>query len=382
MRRSTDAILTTHVGSLSRPQALQDMLMARRQGKPVEGKVLDAAIQQAVSESVQHQIASGISVVNDGEQGKPSYTSYIRDRLEGFSPPEPVPPREGKEVEQFPEFFARPSFSQARETTASYCIGPVAWRDFSAVEQDIEHLKQAIAGANVKDAFLTAASPGVIATSTPNRYYTNEEDYLFSLAAIMKREYQAIIEAGFVLQLDCPDLAMSRDRSYWHLSMEEFLRIVALHVEALNYALDGLPTEQVRLHVCWGRPERPRNTDIPLRAIIDYLIHARPAGIVFTAANARHEHEWKVWKEIKLPEEKVLIPGVIDSTTNIIEHPELVADRIVRFAGIVGRERVIAGVDCGFGTIPTGGDVDPRVVWAKLEALSEGARLASEQLWN
>jgi 5-methyltetrahydropteroyltriglutamate--homocysteine methyltransferase len=381
MKRSTDAILTTHVGSLPRPQPLQDLLQARRSGSAGDRDAFDSAVGSAVADIVRRQIAAGITVVNDGEQGKPSYTGYIRDRLDGFSPPEPVPVRVGREPEQFPEFFARPTFSLARETTVSMCAAPLAWRDFSAVEKDIGNLTRAAAIPEVQDVFMTAASPGVIATSSPNRYYPSEEAYLYAAADVMKREYAAIVEAGLTLQLDCPDLAMSRDRTFAHLSDAEFLAVVALHVEALNYAVADLDPQRMRIHVCWGRPERPHNTDVPLSEIVQLLMRARPAGISFTAANGRHEHEWKVWQDVSLPAEKVLIPGVIDSTSNIVEHPEAVADRIVRFAGIVGRENVIAGVDCGFGTIPTGGDVDPRVMWAKLEALGEGARLASRRLW-
>jgi len=382
MKRSTDRILTTHVGSLPRPHDLQELLQARRAGRHVDRDALESAISDAVVDAVRRQVAAGITVVNDGEQGKPSYTSYIRDRLDGFAPPEPAPVRVGREAEQFPEFFARSTFSLARETTISWCTGPLAWKDFSAVESDIERLKQAAAVPGVEDVFMTAASPGVIATSTPNRYYPSDEAYLYAVADVMKREYSAIVGAGLTLQLDCPDLAMSRDRTYAHLSSQEFLKLAAMHVEALNYAVAGLEPAQMRMHVCWGRPERPHNTDVALSEIVSLLVGARPAGISFTAANARHEHEWKVWKDVALPEEKILIPGVIDSTTNIIEHPECVADRLLRFAGIVGRETVIAGVDCGFGTIPTGGDVDPKVMWAKLEALGEGARLASAQLWS
>ena len=382
MKRSNDRILTTHVGSLPRPRALDELVRARQAGRPYDRDLLESAVNDAVNGIVQQQLAAGITVVNDGEQGKPSYTSYIRDRLSGFAPAETAPPRVGAEVEQFPEFFARPTYSLARETTGSWCTGPLAWKNFDAVEKDIETLRQAAAAPGVEDVFMTAASPGVIATSTPNRYYPNDEVYLYAIADVMKREYAAIVGAGLVLQLDCPDLAMSRDRSYSHLSMEEFLAVAAAHVEAMNYALDGLDPQQIRLHVCWGRPERPHNTDVPLRTIVDLLLSARPSGIAFTAANARHEHEWKVWQDVDLPDEKVLIPGVIDSTTNIIEHPECIADRIMRFARVAGRENVIAGVDCGFGTIPAGGDVDPKVMWAKLEALGEGSRLATTQLWT
>ena len=382
MKRSTEKILTTHVGSLAHPPHLHEMLRARDLGRPFDAEALDAAARRAVLDVVKHQIEAGITVVNDGEQGKLGYTAYIRYRLNGFERDETITsPRQGLEARQFPEFFAgRPPGGTGSEGLAA-CTGPLGWKDFSEVEKDIANLKAAVTDARPEDVFMTSASPGVISTSSPNRYYPSEEAYLYALADVMKREYKAIVEAGFTLQLDCPELAMDRDRRFSDLSLSEFRKIAALHVEVLNYALAGLPPEHLRMHMCWGRPERPHNTDVPLRNIADLLLPARPSGLCITGANGRHEHEWKVWKEIKLPDGKVLIPGVIDNTTNIIEHPETVADRIVRYASVVGRENVIAGVDCGFGTSPTGADVNPKVAWAKLQSLAEGAALATRELW-
>src|SRR5262245_472032 len=383
MKRSTDKILTTHVGSLAHPPHLHEMLRARDLGEPFDAETLDAAVQRAVVDTVKHQIDVGIAVVNDGEQGKLGYTDYVRYRLNGFERDETLTsPRGGLEARQFPEFFAgRPPGGTGSEGLAA-CTGPLSWKDFSEVESDIANLKAAVADAHPEDVFMTSASPGVISSFSPNRYYPSEEAYLYAIADVMKREYQAIVEAGFTIQIDCPELAMDRDRRFSALSLNEFRKIIALHVEVLNYALAGLPPEQLRMHMCWGRPERPHNTDVPLRDIVDLLVKARPSGLCVTGANGRHEHEWKVWKEIKLPDGKVLIPGVIDNTTNIIEHPETVAERIVRYASVVGRENVIAGVDCGFGTSPKGADVNPKVAWAKLASLAEGAALATRELWG
>jgi 5-methyltetrahydropteroyltriglutamate--homocysteine methyltransferase len=261
------------------------------------------------------------------------------------------------------------------------CTGPIAWRDREAIQSDIDRLKTASDGRGATEVFMTAASPGVIAHFLPNEYYPDDESYLYALADVMKEEYQAIVRAGFVLQVDCPDLAMTRVYRFAHLTVPEFKAVVAMHVEVLNHALAGLPPERLRLHLCWGNYEGPHHHDVPLREIVDLVLEARPAGISFEGANPRHAHEWKVWREVELPEDKVIIPGVLDTTTNFIEHPELVAQRLVRYAEAVGRERVIAGTDCGFGTSAWGRKVDARVAWAKLQALVDGARLASAALW-
>jgi 5-methyltetrahydropteroyltriglutamate--homocysteine methyltransferase len=262
------------------------------------------------------------------------------------------------------------------------CNGPIEWRDFAAVRREIDTLKAATKGAGAQEVFMSAASPGVVSIFMANEYYESREKYLEAIAHVMKDEYEAIHEAGFVLQLDCPDLAMSRHNRFPDMSLDEFRKIVALHVEVLNEATRRIPPDRMRLHLCWGNYEGPHHLDVPLRDIIDLVLRARPAGISFEGANPRHEHEWKIWKEVPLPPGKVLIPGVIDSTTNFIEHPEVVSDRIVRYANVVGRENVIAGTDCGFGTFADNDGIDPRIAWAKLAALGEGARRATDELWS
>ena len=376
MKRSTERILTTHTGSLARPPELLQMLLAREEGQPVDPGVFDATVRRAVTEKVRRQVEVGLAVVNDGEQSKISFATYIRERLHGFGgadEPRPV----SLEAREFPAYAARRATPYRRPA----CNAPVAWKDFAAVEKDIAHLKAATAGLPVEEVFMTAVSPGTIVNFFPNRYYPTREAYLQAVSEVMRREYEAIVQAGFLLQLDCPDLAL---RSTWFpdLSIPEFRTVVAQNVEALNAAISNIPTEHVRMHVCWGAGEAPRNHDVPLRDIVDVLLTARPAALSIMGANGRHEHEWKVWQEVPLPAGKVLIPGVIDSTTNIIEHPEVVADRIVRYATVLGRENVIAGVDCGFGTNARTEQVDPEIAWAKLRALVEGAEMATRALWG
>ena len=376
MKRSTERILTTHTGSLARPPELLQMLLAREEGQPVDPGVFDATVRRAVTEKVRRQVEVGLAVVNDGEQSKISFATYIRERLHGFGgadEPRPV----SLEAREFPAYAARRATPYRRPA----CNAPVAWKDFAAVEKDIAHLKAATAGLPVEEVFMTAVSPGTIVNFFPNRYYPTREAYLQAVSEVMRREYEAIVQAGFLLQLDCPDLAL---RSTWFpdLSIPEFRTVVAQNVEALNAAISNIPTEHVRMHVCWGAGEAPRNHDVPLRDIVDVLLTARPAALSIMGANGRHEHEWKVWQDVPLPPGKGLIPGVIDSTTNIIEHPEVVADRIVRYATVLGRENVIAGVDCGFGTNARTEQVDPEIAWAKLRALVEGAEMATRALWG
>jgi len=376
MKRSTTRILTTHTGSLARPPELLQMLLAREEGQPVDPGVFDATVRGSVMDKVKRQIEVGLAVVNDGEQSKISFATYIRERLHGFGgadEPRPV----GLEAREFPAYAAR----RANPYRRPACNAPVAWQNFSAVEKDIEHLKAATAGLPVEEVFMTAVSPGTIVNFFPNRYYPTRETYLEAVSEVMKREYEAIVQAGFLLQLDCPDLAL---RSTWFpdLSIPEFRTVVAQNVEALNAATRDILAEHVRMHVCWGAGEGPRNHDVPLRDIVDVLLTARPGALSIMGANGRHEHEWKVWQDVPLPAGKVLIPGVIDSTTNIIEHPEVVADRIIRYANVLGRENVIAGVDCGFGTNARTDQVDSEVAWAKLRALVEGAELATKALWG
>jgi len=376
MKRSIERIVTTHTGSLARPSELLQMLLARDEGQAVDPEVFDATVRQAVTQTVQRQVEIGLAVINDGEQSKISFATYIRERLHGFGgadEPRPI----SLEAREFPEYAARRATPYRRPA----CNAPVAWKDFAAVEKDIANLQAATTGLQVEEAFLTAVSPGTIVNFFPNRYYPTRDAYLEAVAEVMQREYEAIVQAGFLLQLDCPDLAL---RSTWFpdLSIPEFRTIVAHNVAALNHATRDIPAERMRMHVCWGAGETPRNHDVPLRDIVDELLKARPAGLSLMGANGRHEHEWKVWQEVRLPDGKILIPGVIDSTTNIIEHPEVVAERLVRYASVLGRENVIAGVDCGFGTNAQTDQVDPKIAWAKLRALVEGAELATRELWG
>jgi 5-methyltetrahydropteroyltriglutamate--homocysteine methyltransferase len=325
-------------------------------------------------------VEAGIDVVSDGEAGKPSYATYIKDRVAGFGGEHRMPVRPQGEARDFPEYAARRAATQA-VLMRPYCDGPIAWRDFDAVRRDIDNFSAAVLAANPVEGFMTAASPGVISFFITNEYYPSADEYKEAIARVMRDEYEAITNAGFVLQLDCPDLAMSRQTEFVDIDIEGFRRVVQRHIEIVNEATKNIPPEQMRLHLCWGNYEGPHHLDVPLRDIIDIVLTSRAAAISFEGANPRHEHEWAIWKDIKLPDDKIIIPGVIDSTTNFIEHPELVAQRIVRYAELVGRERVIAGSDCGFGTSAQSTTVDRRIAWAKLKALADGAAIASKQLW-
>jgi 5-methyltetrahydropteroyltriglutamate--homocysteine methyltransferase len=379
MKRSTERILTTHTGSLPRPADLVEMLRRREAGEPGDRAAFDGAVRAAVAATVRQQVQAGLDVINDGEQGKPGYATYIKDRVTGFGGQSRVTTvwAEGRD---FPEYVERRAGNTRSSFPRPYCDGPIAWKDFAAVQRDVETLRGALQGAGAAEGFMTAASPGVVSIFLANEHYPGREAYLAAIARVMKDEYEAIHAAGLVLQLDCPDLAMARHNRFPDLSLAEFRKIVALHVEVLNEATKAIPPERMRLHLCWGNYEGPHHLDVPLRDIIDLVLRARPAGISFEGANPRHEHEWKIWQDVTLPPGKVLIPGVIDSTTNFIEHPELVAERIVRYARVVGRENVIAGTDCGFGTFADNDAVDARIAWAKLRALADGARLATEEL--
>lgn len=383
MRRSRDRILTTHTGSLPRPVDLDQMIADRKSGTEADQDGFDKRVEEAVADIVVSQLAAGVSVISDGEMGKSDYATYVMDRLSGFGGT--GRPLTLIEMIEYPEVFE----PIARDTTARRvmnpraCDGPVSLRDPDAVHRDITNLKNAVRDAEPADVFMSAASPGVIATFLSNDYYPSQEEYIFALADAMKPEYDAIAAAGIVLQVDCPDLAMTRAMlGNDTLTEEEFRKQSRMHVDALNHAVRDIPPEQMRMHLCWGNGEWPHVTDIPLAAIIDVVLEARPTGLVFEAANPRHEHEWKIWKDVRLPDGKVLIPGVIDSTTNIVEHPELVAQRIIRFAEIVGRENVIAGTDCGFGPFAGFYSVKPRVTWLKLAAMADGAEIASNYLWK
>jgi 5-methyltetrahydropteroyltriglutamate--homocysteine methyltransferase len=379
MKRSTSRILTTHTGSLPRSRELQELLRLREERRPLDQAAFAEGVRTAVADVVQQQIAIGLDVINDGEQERSQYATYVKKRLTGFEGERVIRARPRLGDNDFPEFVATHQSSSSIPQPA--CTGPITWKDQEAVQRDIANLKAAIGTRQVEEVFMTAASPGVIATFLPNEYYPSEEAYLYALAEAMKHEYQAIVQAGFVLQIDCPDLAMTRVNQFAHLTVDEFKDVVALHVDVLNSALAGLPPERMRLHLCWGNYEGPHHHDVPLKEIVHLVLKARPEGISFEGANPRHAHEWKVWKEVRLPDDKVIIPGVLDSTTNFVEHPELVAERIVRYADVVGRERVIASTDCGFGTSAWGRKVDGKIAWAKLQSLVEGARLASRELW-
>jgi 5-methyltetrahydropteroyltriglutamate--homocysteine methyltransferase len=376
VKRSTERILTTHTGSLPRPPELLEALQQRDHGEG-NGAALAGDIRGAVRDIVHRQAEAGVTVVNDGEASKIGYSTYVKERLDGFG-------GEGGlggvplDLAEFPDYMARVLGGLDFEMPA--CVGPVSYRDLDAVRTDIANLQAAVAGAHVEDAFMTAASPGVISVFLQNRYYPSHEEYIGALADVMKAEYDEIHRAGLVLQLDCPDLAMTRHMQAGE-TLEEFRRRAKLHVEAINHATRDIPPQDMRMHLCWGNYEGPHHHDVPLRDIIDIVLEARPAAVSFEAANPRHEHEWTVFEDVKLPDGKILLPGVLDSTTNYIEHPELVAQRIVRYAELVGRESVIAGSDCGFATFASLLAIDPAITWAKLQAMAEGAQLASTRLW-
>jgi 5-methyltetrahydropteroyltriglutamate--homocysteine methyltransferase len=375
MTADTGRIRTTHTGSLPRPRDLVTMLQEREAGAQPAG--FDARVRAAVLEAVKRQAATGLSIVNDGEQGRADYTVYVKDRLTGFDGESTSLPN--LDAEEFPEWT-----EMARQLAPPFqrrpaCTGPIEWKDWPAVERDIQNLRDATAG-TAGEVFMTSPSPGQIGRFLQNRHYPSDEAYLYRLAEIMRREYRAIVQAGFLLQIDCPDLALGRSTQFANLTLAEFRRVAEMHVEVLNHAVADLPAERMRMHICWASTGGPHHRDVPLADIVDIVVKGRPAGLMFPGANPRHGHEWKVWKGVRLPPDKVLIPGVIDSTTNFIEHPELVAERIERYAAIVGRERVIAGCDCGFGTFAGRVQVDTNIVWRKLASLVEGAALASTAL--
>jgi 5-methyltetrahydropteroyltriglutamate--homocysteine methyltransferase len=376
-----DRFLTTHTGSLPRPDDLIRAMFAKEEGVPVDHAALAARINEAVTEVVKKQAESGVDLVNDGEMSKPSYATYIKDRLTGFDGTSNT--FVYQDLAEFPNLakrvFGDPGRSR-RRTPA--CTGPVGVGDPAAPLADIDNLKAALTGVDAAGAFLSAASPGVISLFFRNDHYPSQEAYLFAIAEAMRGEFEAIAAAGVTVQIDCPDLAMGRHIQYADLSVEEFRKRAQLHVEALNHALAAIPPERARMHLCWGNYEGPHHCDVPLAEIIDIAFAARPATISFEAANPRHAHEWTLFEQVKLPEGKTIIPGVIESKSNFIEHPELIAQRIARYANLVGRNNVIAGSDCGFGTWVGQAAVDPDVVWAKLSAMAEGARLATRQFWS
>ena len=378
MKRSTDRILTTHTGSLPRPKDLLALLQEREEGRLHGEAALHDRTRSAVLDIVRKQAETGLSIINDGEQGRADYTIYVKDRLTGFSGEST--PWPNTDAEEFPEWaeMARQFAPPFQKRPA--CTGPIEWKDWPAVERDIRNLKDATAGRS-EEVFMTSPSPGQIGRFLQNRYYPSDEKYLYTLADVMKREYQAIVQAGFVLQVDCPDLALGRHTQFAHLSLEQFRDVAKMHIDVLNHAVADIPPDRMRMHICWASTGGPHHRDLPLKDIADVVVKGRPGALVVAGANPRHEHEWKVWRDVPLPAGKVLVAGVIDSTTNFIEHPELVAERITRYAAVVGRENVIAGVDCGFGTFAGRVQVDTNIVWRKLGSLVEGARLASKELW-
>ena len=373
-------IQTTHVGSLPRGDVLTPLLLARDKGEPYDADAFDRTVQAAVDDAVERQVATGVSVVSDGELGKIGYSTYMIERLEGFGGH--IDRRAAADLAEHPGLAKKLSAMMgSQEFTRASCIGPVRLKTLEPLHDDIRRFRSALDqhGAGVR-AFMNSASPGLITAFQVNRHYPTHEAYLADIVDAMRPEYEAIVAAGFDLQLDCPDLAMSRHTAFQDQSDEEFLRTAAANVEALNAATAGIPAERMRMHICWGNYEGPHDHDIALEKVVDIVIAARPGTILFEGANPRHEHEWTVWRDARLPDHKILAPGMIDSCSNYVEHPELVAQRIERFAGFVGKDRVIASTDCGFGTFAGYGKIDPGVTWKKLAALRQGADLADARL--
>jgi len=383
MKRSTERILTTHAGSLPRPDDLQEMFLAKNKGQPYDEQAYAKRVPSAVAEVVRKQIDCGLDIVNDGELAKTNFTLYARERLSGFAE-RPTKPEYrpsmifGRDLVEFQEYFdKRGDTVRGRHAKQVFCNAPLAYIGHAALQADIENFTAALKGVNVEEAFLPAVAPGTIEHWMKNEYYPNDEAYVYAIADAMHEEYKAIVDAGFILQIDDPDLPDAWQINT-QMSVPEYRKFAELRVDALNHALRDIPSEKVRFHTCWGSYHGPHKYDIPLRDIIDLILKVRADSYSIEASNARHEHEWRVWEEVKLPEGKVLIPGVVGHASDIIEHPELIAERLVRYAKLVGRENVIAGTDCGLG--PRVGH--PKIAWAKFEAMAEGARLATKQLWK
>ena len=380
MQLSNDRILTTHVGSLPRSEKVFKLVFAKEDGKNLNKKEYDKIISASVKEVVKKQDEAGIDVVSDGEQSKISYATYIKDRLNGFEGDSPR--NTPKDLEEFPEFSARasksggvPSYKRPR------CTGSISVKDMKPLEIDLENFQNALEKSKYTEAFMNSASPGVIALFQPNEYYKDHKSYLYALSDAMKIEYEGIANAGFLIQIDSPDLALGRHVTFKDKNEKEFISAIELHIEALNHALTNIPSEKIRLHVCWGNYQGPHHCDIEMKKILPSVLKAKPQALSFEGSNPRHSHEWTAFRDIKIPEEKILIPGVLDSTTNFVEHPELVSERICRYADIVGRNRVIAGSDCGFSTFAGFGSVDADITYEKLSSLAKGAKLASKKLW-
>lgn len=373
-------ILTTHVGSLPRPDDVVEMVFAEDRGEPVDKERFDSVLAAAVEDRVRRQAESGVDIVSDGEMSKIGYATYIRHRLDGFEVGD-VPRATPADLDAYPRFRDRLASSGA---TARYlrpiCRGPISYKDDAPLQRDLALLGSALSKVDVAGGFMNSPSPGIIALFQPNEYYPSLEEYLEAVAKAMRHEYEAIVAAGYYLQIDAPDLAMGRHIMYRDQPDDVFVRQAALHVDVLNEALANVPADRVRLHLCWGNYEGPHHLDIELREIVDVVLRAKPSVILFEASNPRHGHDWEAWSRAQIPDDKVLAPGVLDTTTNFIEHPRLVAERLERYADIVGPERVMAGTDCGFGTWAGFGAIDPDICWAKLRAMSEGAAIASSHL--
>jgi 5-methyltetrahydropteroyltriglutamate--homocysteine methyltransferase len=388
MKHSTDRILTSHVGSLIRPPALIEFLRAQQAHQPVDEAAFEKCLKESVADIVRQQAEIGIDVVDDGEFGKTiSWSQYALERLSGFER-RPLagganPFARGADRARFAEFYAELDAKDAPATQSqAVCVGPIAYTGQAALQRDIDNLKAALAGVNVTEAFLPVAAPASVIPDRRNEYYPSEDACLQAIAEAMRTEYRMIVDAGFLVQLDDARTAVTFDRMVPPASFEDYRRWVANYVEVVNHALEGIPEDRVRYHMCWGSWPGPHTTDVPLKDIVDLVLQIRVGAYVIEGANPRHEHEWKVWQDVKLPPGKVLVPGVISHATNIVEHPELVSQRIVRLARLVGRENVIASTDCGFAQSPMYRRVHPSIMWAKFEALTEGARLATKELWG
>jgi 5-methyltetrahydropteroyltriglutamate--homocysteine methyltransferase len=381
-----DRILTTHVGSLPRPAPVLDVLLAQERGEEHDPARVDDLLQQGVNDVVRLQTAAGLDIVSDGEMSKISYATYVRHRLTGFEgdSDRPTP----QDLDDFPQLRDR-LVTEGHSPTyrRPVCMGPIGTKDRTPIASDIARLKRALveseaAGSTAPAPFMTAVSPGTVGVFHPNQYYRSHEAYMHAVGAAMRMEYEEIVRVGFILQIDCPDLAMGRHSRFKHMDDAEFLRCAEIQVDALNEAVADIPADRMRMHVCWGNYEGPHTHDIPLEVILPIVLRAKPSALLIEGANPRHEHEWEIWTRYTLPEDKVLVPGVIDTSTNYVEHPELVAQRITRYADIVGRDRIMAGTDCGMGTFAGFGPVHPEIAWAKLRSLTAGAELASTRLWK
>lgn len=381
MRTSSDRILTTHVGSMPRPQYVVDQLFAQDADEQYDQAEFDRVMRRAVREVAAKQVEADVDVISDGEMSKISYVTYMRHRFSGFEIAE-VPRATPQDLDDFPAYKQR--LADAGGTPKYHrpvVRDAIAIKDLGPLEKDIANLLAAKAESGAAEAFMNSASPGVVAGFQPNEYYATKEQYIAALAEVLKVEYEKITEAGLLLQVDCPDLAMGRHILFREEGTAAFLKAARAQVEVLNYALENVPADRARLHLCWGNYEGPHHHDVDLAEIIDIVLSTKPQAIQFEASNPRHQHEWKIWAEADIPDDKILIPGTLDTTTNFIEHPQLVAERIERFANIVGKERVIAGADCGFGTFAGFGAIHPDIAYAKLRAMAQGARIASERLW-